>query len=394
MKLTSVLTAIKYVWQAKKIWAKPRVASVLIYDREGSVDFTDYLDFNNVEIFECRGESINIIVLLLSFYKFGLKINFERYAGQYLATVSPLVVLTFIDNTITFYQLKKYFHKAKFISIQNGYRDNCLFKTLLEDSKKDELLEADAILCFGTAIGQEYTKHITSEILPLGSFKNNKIHKNKKPKNISEILFISQYRTPVWHNGNPTMPVGSRHILWDDFYSTESHLLPCLLSFCKANGYDLKVCGTSFNENREEESYFISLLGEDGWSYIKKNSHLGSYERLDEAACVVFIDSTLGYEALGRGVKAIAFPARGKALEADDRGFGWPANLSDTGPFWANNFDESIVEGLLEYITSVSDKDWQETSQKIIPKIMGYDQGNIGFIHLLNDFGVSVKSSK
>lgn len=388
MKLSSIPEAIKYVWRSRKIWVKPKHATILIYDREGSEDLCEYLGLSTVEIFDCRGESINIRVLLSTIFKYGFKINLGKYSERYLAMVVPTVVLTFIDNTKTFYQLKRYNPSIKFVSIQNGYRDSCLFKNLSEDSSDGRLLEADAILCFGAAIGEVYAKHINSKIYPIGSFKNNKVLKTKKCDKSNTVLFLSQFRAPVWHDNVPTMPVGSRHILWDEFYSVESFLLPLLLKYSQLNGFEFKVCGTSFNNDGAEEAYFTALLGSSGWEYLPKDGNLSNYQRVDEVGCVAFIDSTLGYEALGRGVRAAAFPLRGTVLQTDDRRFGWPANLPGTGPFWANSLDENEVERLIKFVTTISDEEWGKTCLPIIPQLMEYNQGNTHFINLVESFGV------
>ena len=386
MKSTSIFSSIRFVFFAKKIWSKPKKVSHLIYDREGASDFFQYLDDYEVGIFEVRGESFNVSVLFSCIMKYGFRVNFERYAGEYILAVNPKVVLTFIDNAIIFYRMKSYSPETKFVSVQNGHRDNVLFEIISETFLNDELLQADAIFCFGSAIAKKYANLISTKTYPMGSFKNNKIPKSIKPINRFEILYISQYRPPVFRNGIPGMPVGEKHILWDDFYKSEYLLLPSLLKSCKKNGYDLKICGTSFNDYDEEELYYNSLLGEEGWSYVAKERHLSSYESLDQSEIIAFIDSTLGYEALGRGAKVMAFPARGIAIGADDRGFGWPLKLPSKGKFWANKISSAEVDRVFSYVGSVSDNDWVEDNNQIISGLMGFSERNKKFVGLLKEF--------
>jgi surface carbohydrate biosynthesis protein len=386
MKLKSLPEAIKYVWRAKLRWGKPQHTEILIYDRQGSEDLYEYFQGRTVGIFDCRGETINIRVLLSVLVKYGSKSNFQKYAELYVACVAPAVVVTFIDNTITFYQLKEYNPSVKFLSIQNGWRDDCLFETLSEDSGNHGNLKADAILCFGSAIGRKYAKHIKSAIYPIGSFKNNKRIKDIKSVRPNTLLFISQFRPPVIHNGEYTMPVGQKHIPWDDFYFTEKLLLPLLLKYTQLYGFKLEICGTSFNDSGVEKTYFESILGVSGWEYLPKHGDLDSYQRVDEVSCIAFIDSTLGYEALGRGVRAIAFPIRGEAIQADDRRFGWPANLPLTGPFWTSELNETEVMRLVNFVITVSDEEWRRTYFSIIPQLMEFDQGNTRFKKLIDSF--------
>ena len=41
---------------------------------------------------------------------------------NYIEYCNPNLIINFIDNYAKFYELKKFFDKKKFISIQNGYR--------------------------------------------------------------------------------------------------------------------------------------------------------------------------------------------------------------------------------------------------------------------------------
>ncbi len=385
MKLSSIPAALKYILKCRKITKKPLQTDVLIFDKEGASDFFDYFKKYTYSVFECRGESINLLVLIYAMYKYGCKVSMETYASCYIHLAKPLVVVTFIDNNKVFYGLKNRHPKVKFISVQNGYRDRCLFETLMQNINTKADLSADAIFCFSPAIGKYYDRVISANIIPHGSFKNNKVAKIHKNSDLNEVVFLSQYRTPVIHNGLPTMPVGERNILWNDFYSSELVLLPRLLDFCIKEGIVLKVCGTSFNENNSEFNFFSDLLGDTGWEYWQKSEDLDNYKKIDHASSIVFIDSTLGYEALGRGLKCVAFPLRGKVLQVNDRSFGWPANLPESGPFWASKCDEGEVERLMNYITKVSDDEWKLISTPVVEQLMCFDAGNSRFIEYIDN---------
>lgn len=358
---------------------------ILIFDKEGAIDFFDCIKSYSFSIFECRGESVNVQVLFYTLFKYGRRASMETYASCYISAVKPLVVITFIDNTETFYKLKKNHPNVRFIAVQNGYRDRCLFETLMRDNYRKNDLSADAIFCFGPAIGAHYERVICANIVPHGSFKNNKVQKNKRKSGLQEVVFLSQYRAPVIFNGLPTMPVGERNILWSDFYSSELIVLPRLLDFCNKVGIVLKVCGTSFNENNSEFEFFSDLLGEAGWEYWQKSEDLDNYKKIDQASAIVFIDSTLGYEALGRGLKCVAFPLRGGVLQVNDRRFGWPADLPESGPFWASKGDEGEVERLMNYITKVSDDEWKLISTPVVEQLMCFDPGNSQFIEFIDN---------
>lgn len=391
MKLFSLPAAIKYIWKCQKRWGRPKHTDILIFDREGASDFFEYFNKYSFSILECRGESINVLALLYALVKHKLKVNIETYAESYIKLARPLVVVTFIDNTKTFYKLKKYHAHVKFISVQNGYRDRCLFEVLLKDNYEENDLSADAVFCFGPAIGLLYEGALKTSAIPHGSFKNNKVAKSNKSISAGEVVFLSQFRPPVWNNGLPTMPVGERNILWDDFYSTESLILPALHDFCNRNGLVLKVCGTSFNEDGAEFDFFSRILGDGDWEYWLKSGNLDNYNKIDQASVVVFIDSTLGYEALGRGLKCAAFPLRGDILQTEDRGFGWPAELPRSGPFWTSQANAIEIERLMNFVSTVCDDDWLEVSTPVVEQLMRFDSGNSRFIELIESYGVKSK---
>jgi surface carbohydrate biosynthesis protein len=100
----------------------------------------------------------------------------------------------------------------------------------------------------------------------------------------------------------------------------------------------------------------------------------------------------LGYEALGRGLKCAAFPLRGGVLGVNDHRFGWPADLPESGPFWASTGDEGEIERLLNYITTVSDEEWKLISTPVVEQIMCFDAGNSRFVEYIDN--IIVKQGK
>ncbi len=393
MKLSSVKPAIKFILQARKILSRPRQSEVLIFDREGSEDFLEYFPIETVSILEVRGESVNIVVLFSAILKYGIKINVTSYIREYLNYVNPKAIITFIDNTKNFYELKEHFRNGKFISIQNGWRDDTLFEILKLDKHCLSNLKADMILCFGSAVANKYMECVDAEVLPIGSFKSNKVARRVFAKSAKPtVLFLSQYRTPVMTEVGPAMPVGERNIPWDTFYAAELSVLPFLKEYCKKNNFDLKVCGGSDNTQGNEEKYFRNILGDEDWQYLPRNGTYDSYKRVDEVEFVVFIDSTLGFEALGRGAKAASFSIRGVDLEVNDRSFGYHADLPLKGPFWTSYNKLQDFQDVMDFITSVGDEQWLIKSSPVISKIMQFDPGNTRFLEIIHNAGVQINN--
>lgn len=383
MKISSIPQVFNFIMRANKIFISPGHVEVLIYDREGSDAFLDYLKKNDFHILDVRGESINLYVLFKVIMKHGFKADLEKYQAEYIKLVSPKIIITFIDNTITFYRLKKYYEEGFFISVQNGSRSTLIWQIFEQEIKKDEQLRADAIFCFSSAVGKKYSQYISSKIYPHGSLLNNKYPVDISNKNNNEILYISQYRPPVINKGVPGMPIGDRHIYWDDFYSLESILLPRLNELCRLNGYVLSICGNSFNQEQQEEKFYKSFLGNNGWVYKEKTDNSSSYEKLDSPAIIASIDSTLGLEALGRGCKSMTFTGRGKITKTKDGNFGLLGNLSNQGYFWTSEVNIPEIDRVFYNVISCNDDLWQGFYKDIVPLVMEYDEGNSSLVHLI-----------
>lgn len=390
MKFSSLPIAFANFWNSKKIWHKPGNADVLIYDRSGSEVFLKYLDPKSVEIMDIRGESINLYVLFkcLLCWKF----NLLHYSVQYSACVMPSVALTFIDNNSIFYQLKSQQKGLTTGFVQNGIRGEtgCVLGFLKKQPYIRNKYHVDYMLTFGNAIGQEYSKYIGGKTLPIGSFKNN-LHQLRSKERIKSVLFLSQYRVPPRSENSPILILDNRKIFWKQFCYAEEFLLPLLQKYCRQKELELKICGCSADQTNEERNYFRSLLGNETLELLEKSDIYNSYEKVDAAGFVVFVDSTLGYEALSRGKKTAAFTLRGKSLGLSDRNFGWPADLPDSGPFWTNNADEHEFKRVMDYITTVSDEEWEKTRRRYVPELMEYDPGNTRFIKLMREIGVPLK---
>ena len=64
-------------------------------------------------------------------------------------------------------------------------------------------------------------------------------------------------------------------------------------------------------------------------SFAFKNlkDDFSSYDLIDKAQLVVFIDSALGYQSLARGNKSLACCIRSSLIKNKNLKFGWPAQF-------------------------------------------------------------------
>ena len=272
------------------------------------------------------------------------------------------------------------FPDVKTIFIQNGIRgeEGDLFGRLV----KSENYHVDHMLVFGAAIGKKYKSITTGSMLAIGSLKNNTVKKTNVVLNGS-ILFISQYRCKP-KNNSPSHTDGNGEPLYHhQYYSSEVIALRFLAKWCVENKQSLKIAGMSTEKTSQEIDFFEDILSGYEWEYLTRTD-LSSYKLIDAADIVIGIDSTLVYESIGRGKKTAAFTFRGSDPLMPSYNFGWPSDLPNNGPFWTNDQDETQFQRIMDYLNTVSDEDWEQTSQEYASKIMEFDPGNTRLVALLD----------
>jgi surface carbohydrate biosynthesis protein len=366
-----------------KQWKTPNEEMILIYDACGADILAPYLSEYGFEIISLRGESINIpclmrAVLKLSFWKAG---PIQAYADSYIELVSPKVVITFIDNNPAFYNISNRFSDIKTIFLQNGIRDEVadVFGKLV----KAESYHVDHMLVYADGIGRHYQKFISGHIKAIGSFKNNHIKKSVETV-ASTILFISQYHDKPGNDEIFCIDNNGNKISWDQFFAVEVQVLSFLGMWCVENNKFLKICGRGSEQDILEKVFYDSCLRECKWEYIPRIDSQSSYCLVDSAEIVVFIDSTLGYESIGRGKKTASFSCRHNGHGAAFYNFGWPSDMPDNGPFWTNEADENQFRRIMDYLNRVNAEEWESVRQLFVRELMEFDPGNKGFISLLN----------
>jgi len=154
---------------------------------------------------------------------------------------------------------------------------------------------------------------------------------------------------------------------------------------------------------------YEKILGKNNWTYCPRKSFTIAgdylaYKNVMTKEFVVFIDSTLGYEAMCRNKKIISFPLGSydevcckknyllNKLKQEiyyPSPFAYPSILPESGPFWCSKYDKQKMNNILEFVTTRSDEQWKEIANSLeLKKIMSFDQGNEKLISLLDQIGV------
>ncbi len=366
-----------------KNWRKPKKSEIVIYDASGMENLEPYLAAYSVEVISLRSESVNMPCLFRAI----LKLNFwngkpiESYTDAFIEFASPKVVITYIDNNPAFYTISNRFPYLKTVFLQNGVRGGKgdVFNYL----KQSDKYHVDYMLVFAASFGKAYKKYITGEVKVIGSFKNNHIKMGAEESDGS-ILFLSQYRKKPNNNQPLIINQNGSAVHWDKFYEAEVRVLGFLSKWCVENNKLLRIAGAfMLDEQSGERDLFAEHLNKCMWEYSPKVGSDSSYKLVDVAEIVVFIDSALGFESIGRGKKTAGLSCRATILNDESLNFGWPADLSNNGAFWTNDVDEIQFQRVMNYLSMVSNEEWELTRQIYSNELMEFDAGNTGLIILL-----------
>jgi len=389
MRLSRIWDHLWKFIRTKKVWRFPVRSDVLIYDACGHENLVIYLGNQDYQILYIRNEEINVPVLLLSFFKKGNpKIS---YIDCYIEIVSPLLILTSIDNSINFLSLSSKHPSCKTVFVQNGWRGYYadIFEILDKPKNVGQIkYRVDYMLTHGAITGKEFNRYITGTVEPVGSIKNNIIPVSKVKQN-NLLAFLSQWHDEgLWMNG--------KYYSHNEFFKrTDKLVLQILEDYAQNNGKRLVVIPRYTEENdkfKEEKSYYNAIL-KNGIEFICPKSQYPSYEAIDQAEVVVSIDSTLGYEAVARGTKTAIFSVRGVLLDLPGFSFGWPGEFPDTGLFWSNIPDHDIFFRILNYLFDVDPTQWEKDNKSIgFSDLMFYGPGNNKLLSIFNKIGVLIES--
>ena len=376
LQLKRLIDVILILLKSRKEFFKPSQCDILIYDATFPNHLISYLEKYRYSILPTRGESINLVVLLRAILKMKFSINeiFRTYIDSYIEFTNPTIILTFIDNNPNFYLLKVRFKSKKTIFIQNGTRG--LAGDIFGIIDQNEEYFVDHMLVHNEEIGKKYSQYISGKILSIGSFLNNAL-----PQIIevvqSRIVFVSQFFPKSEF-------VFGNEEYWNEYYDAERVCLNSVKNWCIENGKDLVVAGRTSGKDDLEKRFFEKQLGSFSFTYFPHRGYEASYALVSSAEITIFIDSTLGFEALAKGIKVACFSVRSTSGVPQYR-FGWPAQLPTNGPFWTNEINEDVFIKILDYVDKLSPKEWNLVSNKFKPILMEFDPGNSKLTKLLDE---------
>ena len=119
-----------------------------------------------------------------------------------------------------------------------------------------------------------------------------------------------------------------------------------------------------------KETFHRNNYAQGDWIYSPRISTGQVYKNMNKQQMVVFPHSTLGFQALAKGIRCASFyscfPEKGSS-----------GKFPKSGTFWTNSNKYYDFEKILNRVISFSDKRWKKIANKYSSKILSYDPANI-----------------
>ena len=349
--IKKIISIVHQISKTKFRFDFPLPKKILLFDEGHSLILMKIVKKKDVNILKVRDEKeIYFWIFLKQIIFFDFK--FLTYCKNYIKFISPKIMITFIDTNIQFYELKKSFNNIHFISVQNGVRaekNSMFYNKRFIKSKK---LKCDYMFVLNKYYIKEYQRIIDSKYHILGSFRNN-INKINKPKIKDDFLFISTFQSNHIINLKFEKKLFNLINLYLNKFNKKIHILPR-----NKNPLGLKV----------EINYFKNFF-QSKCTFPKTSDLNNPYTILDKFEKIIFMYSTLGFEAISRKKKVAIFSPiknfkgkfKGKSNSV------WPAPYQKKYDFFSSkNLTYNKIKRVLNNINNCSQAKWEKKYYSII----------------------------
>ena len=160
-----IFNLLKKLAKAKYYFLLPPKKDILIFDTHGAELIKGILPKNSYHILPARYESLNFLFLINCLFNF--QISLRSYTQKYVDYINPKILITYIDNSPLFYELR--LKHGKKIFIQNGRRTAMDIFFLKNKINKKHLV--DYMLVHNDSVGKKYQKIIKVKSIKFGSLK-------------------------------------------------------------------------------------------------------------------------------------------------------------------------------------------------------------------------------
>ena len=351
-----------------------RKPEIVVYDKTNSEIILPYIKNYKHIIIETRNTKSLFFNNLFFLFQYLLFLNFRNFKNSFiffcLKKYNPKIIITYIDNDINFYKISNLL-QIKTAFIQNGRRVKSLDVFGIIENYNISNYKVDFQFVFNKSMCKLYENYLQGNKIEIGAFKSNSIPINKYEN--KNILLISSYT----HFTNSEDILGNHfdgsQIKYQEYYNSELIALTSLNKWLLKYNFCIDIL-PRLDNNAEEINYYFNFFNKSSAKILDRT--LNSYDLVDKYDLILNFDSTLGYEALGRGKKVFFISTRSEYLNDDSFNFGWPIEFSESGPFWLSIFNENLFHELLNTIYSTKEEDWVEINKNYYQDLMFYDNNN------------------
>ncbi len=355
-----LLKKIKKLLKIKFLFNVPKKKNLLVYDESNSQILKEIIkkDFNVLKIREIE---IYFWILLKQIIIFDF--SYTTYCKNYINFTSPKIVISLNDAKPRFFELKNTFKNINFICIQSGGRYPTNFKNPNFLKKK---LKCDHIFVFNEYYIKEYKKIISSNFHILGAYRNNIVKVNKSIN--KNFLLISEYDKD-----------GRDKKVMRSFCK----LLELLNLYFSQTNKKIHILLRRKNTTQSEEIDFYNKFFPLNCVFHNIFDWKKSYQTVDKFENIIFMQSTLGYEAISRKKKVACFQTK---LSGSKFWFGWPKPFQKNYNFFTSkNLSYSEVKRVLSNVNSCSQFNWEKKHYKSLKDLVFLDKDNAKFRKVLSD---------
>tara|TARA_B100000575_G_C23133176_1_gene657687 strand:+ start:2186 stop:3313 length:1128 start_codon:yes stop_codon:yes gene_type:complete len=364
---------VKFLTFGKFYLGKKR--DILIFDAAASNFLSLYFEIKQFSFFYSRKEKFEIIAFMVTLFKDGYK-NFGRnYFFNYLRIYKPKFIFSMWILNKNLFHVKNNFSNIKVIIVQGN-------RIVNDDYELLSSYPSNSVDLFFTyrKFDEERIKKILikSDVIPIGSAKNNHFYKLEKKK--EKILFFSEFK------------VGR-------FTHDEKTILKILEKYCQLNKIEFDIQLRYGNIPKE---YLLSLKRNNIRNFgqlIMRKDFSSSYENSNKYKILVMTNSTLNDEFISNYKKVVVLSSHN---DLDDEKYkilncGKLRKICFQNPMykemlpenfsWTSTLNEEIVFKVIDNVMKCNEFKWREHINKYTNRLL-YDQNNRIFLNKLKDIGI------
>ena len=257
-------------------------------------------------------------------------------------------VFSFFDFNLSIWSLKRFRPDLYVVVYQIGRRSVEPGQFLNAITTKKSYFSVDEYWCWGSAVKDYLNKrpNIAAKFKEQGSFRSNreKINDTDLSKK-NEFVWISQLR-PC--KDKERFIVYNKPIGFDTFYQAEREVLPILAEILEGKECSLSIMAAGVASLEAEVDFYSEILATDANVFRPHDESV--YASLDRFPGSFTINSSLGYEMLGRGKMVGFFDARFLFTGLMNDTFAQPSDIEARGSFWTDTLNHSEINRVVEAV--------------------------------------------